>query len=200
MKRSSQLAWRAMLLAALLPGCTALTASFAGSVDTAQLPPGEFASADPDIEAVTYASEAFSNQASTYGDPAAGAEAVLALEYSAGALNNEPRWAGLSPDIKAGMIRGRIAVRDVLGVTSDASSQSVVNALSAARRALQIEDRPAALAALRSPVFTLGPDKTLELLGNLPYLQPVNVATLQAVEAVSGVAPQAPLSTGMVSY
>lgn len=189
-----------MLLACLLPGCSALTGTFTGAVDAAQLPPGEFTSADPDVEAVNYASDAFSNQASTYGNPAAGAEAVLALEYSAGALSTEGRWAGLNPDIKAGLITGRIAVRDILGVAPGASSQALVNALSATRRALQKEDRPAALAALQNPMFTFGPDKTLEILGNLPYVQPVNVAMLQAVEAVSGIAPQAPLSSGMISY
>lgn len=188
--------WRALLLAALLPACGALT----GVVDTAQLPPGEFSAKDPDVEAVNYASEAFSNQASTYGNPAAGAEAALAMEYAAGALGAAPRWAGLSPDLKAQMISGRAAVRNVLGIAPNASSQAIVDALAAARRALQAEDNAAALTALRSPVFTLAPEKTLEILGNLPYLQPVNVALLQAAEAVSGVAPQAPLSLGLQSY
>lgn len=200
MMQSGRMRCLALLLGALLPGCSALTASLTGTVDQAQLPPGEFTSTDPQVEALKYASDAFSNQASTYGNPAAGAEAVLALEYSAGALSTDGRWAGLNPDIKAGMVSGRLALRNAIGVAPGASSQELVNALSAARRALQTEDRPAALAALRSPIFTLGPDKTLELLGNLPYLQPVNVATLQAEEAVSGIAPQAPLWSGVVSY
>ena len=179
-----------LLLAAALAGCGALP----GPADTAQLPPGEFTAADPDVAAVNYATAAFSNQSSTYGNPAAGAEAALALEYSAGALNTEPRWVGLDPDVKSQLLQARLDLRAALGITPNAPSQTVVNALSAARLALQADDPAAAAMALRNPAFTLPPDKTIAILGNLPYLQPVNVATLVAQEAISDVASQPQLS------
>ena len=179
--------WRALLLAAWLPACSGLP----GPVDTAQLPAGEFASADPDVAAVNYAAAAFSDQASTYGNPAAGAEAALAVEYIAGALNTGARWTGIDPDIKSGLLQARTQVREALGVAPGAPSQAVVNALSAARMALQAGDTPSAEAALTGPVFTLPPAKTVEVLGNLPYMQPVDAVTLKAEDAVSGI-PSSP--------
>jgi hypothetical protein len=175
--------WRALLLAAWLPACSTLL----GPVDTAQLPPGEFPPPDPDVAAVNYAAAAFSDQSSTYGNPAAAAEASLAVVYIAGALNTGGRWAAIDPDIKDGLLQARAQIRDTLGVAPGASSQAVVNALSNARRALQAGDKAAAAAAVSGSVFTFTPDKTIEVLGNLPYLQPVNVVTLKAEEAVSGV-------------
>ena len=187
---------RVLLLAAALSGCGGVP----GPADTAQLPPGEFAAADPDVSAVNYATAAFSNQASTYGNPAAGAEAVLALEYVAGAMNTAPRWVAIDPAVKSGLLQARAELRETLGIAPNASSQAVVNALSTARLALQVDDQPDAEAALHDPAFTLPPAKTIELLGNLPYLQPVNAATLQAQEAVSGIPPQTQAAGGLVSY
>ena len=177
-------------MAALLSAC----AGFPGVVDSAQLPPGEFASGDPDVAAVDYAAAAFSASSSTYGDPAAGAEAALAMDYIAGELSTAPRWAYVDPDITAGLLRGRDETRAALGVVPGAPSQAVVNALSAARIALQAGDRTAAEAALRSPVFTRPPDKTIEALGNLPYMQAADASTLRAKEALSGTAPAPPLA------
>jgi hypothetical protein len=187
--------WRVLLLAALLPGCSGLP----GPVDTAQLPPGEFASADPDVAAVNYAADAFSNQANTYGDPAAGAEAALAMVYIAGELNTASRWVNLDQDLKDQLLQGREMVREALGVAPNASSQAVVNALSAARVALQAGNQAAAAAALQNPAFTMPPDKTIQALANLPYMQPVNAATLQAQDVVSGVNPVPSLATGFVT-
>jgi hypothetical protein len=181
-----------LLVLALLPGCGGLP----GPVDAAQLPPGEFASGDPDVAALNYAAAAFSSQSSTYGDPAAGAEAALALEYSAGALNTAPRWVGIDPSIKTQMLRGRDEMRAAIGVAPGASSQAVVDALAAARRALQAGDKPAAEAALRNPAFTMTPDKTIEALANLPYLQVADAATLAAQDAVAGVPSGPPVSPG----
>jgi hypothetical protein len=174
---------RVLLLAAWLSACGALP----GPVDTAQLPPGEFAGPDPQVAAISYAAAAFSDQSSTYGNPAAGAEAALAVEYSAGALNNGARWSGLDSTIKSNLVQGRNDLRKALGIAPGASSQAVVNGLSAARFALQANDPAAAATALSNPAFTLTPDKTIEVLGNLPYLQPLNAATLAVEEAVSGV-------------
>jgi hypothetical protein len=188
--------WRALLLAALVSACGVLP----GPVDTARLPPGEFASGDRDVAAVNYAAAAFSDQSSTYGNPAGGAEAALAMEYISGELNTSPRWVGMNTDTKDGLLRGREELRATLGIAPDASSQTVVNALSAAKQALQAGDKAAAAAALRNPAFTFSPEKTIEVLGNLPYMQPVNAATLQAAEAVSGVEPAPPLTSGLTSY
>jgi hypothetical protein len=187
--------WQVLVLAAWLPACSAML----GPVDTAQLPPGEFASPDPDIAAVNYAAAAFSDQSSTYGNPAAGAEAALAVEYIAGALNTQARWVGVDPEIKSDLLQARLSVRETLGVAPGAPSQAVVNALSVARRALQAGDKAGAEAALSGPVFTFKPAKTVELLGNLPYLQPVNAVTLKAEEAVSGVASSPGPTAGLGS-
>jgi hypothetical protein len=148
---------------------------------------------------VNYAAAAFSDQSSTYGNPAAGAEAALAVEYIAGAVNTSARWSAMDPEIKDDLLQARVQVRNTLGVAPGASSQAVVNALSAARRALQAGDKATAAAAVSGPVFTLPPDKTIEILGNLPYLQKVNAVTLKAEEAASGITSGPGPTSGTVS-
>ena len=43
--------------------------------------------------------------------------------------------------------------------------------------ALAADNRPAALDALNTPIFTAGPQQTLATLSNLPYLRMANVGT-----------------------
>ena len=175
---------RALLLAAWLSACGALP----GPVDTAQLPPGEFAGPDPQVAAVNYAAAAFSDQSSTYGNPAAGCRGGAGSRVYCRRVEQRDRGGrAIDPTIKSNLVQGRDDLRKALGIAPDASSQAVVNGLSAARFALQANDQAAAAAALSNPAFTLTPDKTIEVLGNLPYLQPLNAATLAAEEAVSGV-------------
>lgn len=176
----------ALAAAALLP---AACAGLPPAVDAARLPPGEFAGPDPDVAAVQYAAQAFSASSSTYGDPAAGAEAALALEYAAGALNANPRWASVDAGTKAQLLQGRAEMRAALGVAPGAPSQGVVDSLAAARRALQAGDTAKAMAALGNPAFTKPPEQEIATLGNLPYLQQANAATLRAAEAASADAP-----------
>ena len=124
--------------AAACGGAVAACGTLPGPVDTARLPPGEFAVPDPDVAAVNYAAAAFSDQSSTYGNPAAGAEAALAVEFIAGALNSNARWVGIDPDVKAKLLQGRRrAAPRCWASAPNAPSQAVVNALSAARFALQ---------------------------------------------------------------
>jgi hypothetical protein len=74
------------------------------------------------------------------------------------------------------MLRGREEVRSVLGIAPGTRSQEVVDRLVAAASALQSGNRAAAESALDSPRFTLGPQRTLALLDNLPPLPEANVA------------------------
>ena len=39
--------------------------------------------------------------------------------------------------------------------------------------------------ALNSPIFTLGPERTLALLKDLPYIPIANIATMQALGALT---------------
>jgi hypothetical protein len=173
---------------AILPlACSASPTSQA--VDAAVLAPGALgpsaaSATDADLQALAIADTAFADSARTYGQPAAAARAAAAVEYLAGALNTQPRWAGLDGQVKADMLAARAAVRASIGVASDAPSQSVLDALVAAGSALADDDTPAAERALRGPAFTLPPDQVLQRLQDLPYLRSANVATHEAAAAI----------------
>lgn len=154
-------------------------------VDSARLPPGLFGTLDQDMAAVLYAQVAFASAARTYGNPAEGALAALALEYEAGALNTSPRWAYVPAITQLQLLQARIEMRAAAGIAPGAPSQAVVDALAGAIKALRNGDAAAAMAALRSPAFTGTPEATLRKLANLPYLQVANVATARAAEAIT---------------
>lgn len=78
------------------------------------------------------------------------------------------------------MLRARSDVRRVLGVTPEARSQVVVNALLRFAAAWEAGDQSAALLALSGPGFTLQPQQTLQVLSNLPYVQTANVGSIDA--------------------
>ena len=44
----------------------------------------------------------------------------------------------------------------------------------------QYVDAPTAMQVLRTPIFTLPPEQTLQVLSNMPYIQSANIATLDA--------------------
>jgi len=154
-----------------------------GPVDTAQAPPG-FGFADP-ANAIQYSAWAFALPSRTANNPVAAATAVAALDYVAGQLNTNPAWRSGSPIINAEMLRAREAVRRVLGVAPDATSQQVVNSMVIVSNDLQQGNRSGALNALGPPVYTLGPEQTLAVLTNLPHIQAANVATSHALSALS---------------
>jgi hypothetical protein len=164
-------------LVLLAAGCAAATPP----PDTARLVGPAFGSnGDSAIAAINYSSWAFALASRTHGQPAAAAEAVAAVDYLAGELSTDPRWASMSPLTKVQMLQARSEVRNAIGVSPDARSQAVVNGLLSAAAALQAGNRPAALAALASPVFIRGPEQTLAALAALPYLPQANIATQHA--------------------
>jgi hypothetical protein len=148
--------------------------------DTAQLPFSAFGTLDNDVGAANVASAAFAVPARTRNNPVDGARAVAAIDFLAGELSSNPRWVTLSPLTKQEMLRARPDVRAVLGIRQDAPSQIVANALLQFASLWQAGNQPAAMQVLTSPVFTLPPQQTLQILANLPYIQSANIASIDA--------------------
>lgn len=135
--------------------------------------------ADP-VNAVQYAAWAFAAPRRTRNDPISAVKAVAALDFAAGNMSTSAAFAGFNPLVTHEMLTARTDVRHALGIAEDAPSQAVVNALTLTMLALQAGDRAAALTALSVPMFTLGPERTLDRLSNLPYIRMANVATSDA--------------------
>lgn len=153
-------------------------------VDASRLPPGVFSAFDQDTTATLYAQNAFADASRTYGNPVAGAQAVLALDYIAGEINTAPRWAYVPATIQMQLLQARLDTRQAVGISLAAPSQQVVDSLAQARHALQLGDAAGAQAALANPAFVLPPADVLQRLANLPYIPSANVATARAAEAV----------------
>ncbi len=137
--------------------------------------------------AIQFTSWAFAAPSRTHGEPAVAARAVAGLDYLAGVLNTDPQWRAGSPIISAEMLRAREQVRRALEIVPTASSQEVVNDLTTVYVALANGDQAMAMQALSSPIFTLGPERTLALLNDLPFIPMANTATMQALQALNGV-------------
>jgi hypothetical protein len=148
--------------------------------DTAQLPFAAFGTMDNDVAAANQASWAFASPDRTRNNPVDAARACAAIDYLAGQLSSSPRWLSVSPLTRQEMLRARSDVRRVLGVTPEARSQVVVNALLRFAAAWEAGDQSAALLALSGPGFTLQPQQTLQVLSNLPYVQTANVGSIDA--------------------
>ncbi len=172
----------ALLLAAAAAGCGPLPPP----PDTAVLPPGVFSPLDQDVPATLYAQYAFADAARTYGNPVAGAQAVLAMDYIAGELNTSPRWANIDAATQMQLLQGRAATRAAAGIAPDAPSQLVVDSLVAARNDLAAGDPAAAAAALSNPAFPAGGARAVQALANLPYILEANVATQKAANELFG--------------
>ncbi len=149
--------------------------------DAAILPPGAFGAGDPDMAAAQYAQSVFSDSSRTYGDAAAGARAVLAMDYLAGEVATSPRWTSIGPQTKLELLQAREQVRAAAGIAPNARSQAVVDSLVVASSALQAGDRAQAAASVANPAFAGPPEQTLRRLANLPYIQAANVATAHAL-------------------
>ena len=76
-------------------------------------------------------------------------------------------------------------MRNALGIAPDASAQPVVNALLDVAAAIDSGSESALRAALQPPVFTLLPAQTMQRLGDLPYIQVVNLATDRAASEMA---------------
>lgn len=166
----------------LLAACGAATPT----PDTARLPPGTFGLMDNDVGAANLASASFASAGRTRGNPAGAARAAAAVDYLAGQLSSSPRWLSVSPLIRQQMLQARIDLRRVTGIAPNASSQAVVDALLQFSGAWQAGNQSAAMGALGAPVFMQSPTQTLEVLGNMPPLPSVNVATMNAASAMRG--------------
>ncbi len=172
----------ALMLAAGLAACGPLPPP----PDTARLPPAAFGPLDQDVPATQYAEYAFADAARTYGNPAAGAQAVLALDYIAGELNTSPRWASIGATTQMELLQARVATRAAVGIAPNAPSQLVVDSLLAARTDLTAGNQAAAVAALTNPAFPAGGDAAIKALANMPYIQIANVATTHAANQLYG--------------
>jgi hypothetical protein len=148
--------------------------------DTASVPPGAFGQFDNDVPAANQASWAFAIPARTLNSPVDAARASAAVDYLAGELSSNPRWVTLSPLTKMKMLEARADVRRVLGIRPDAPSQLVTNGLLQFAWLWQYDGTPAAMQVLATPIFTLPPEQTLQVLNNMPYIQSANIATLDA--------------------
>lgn len=168
----------AVLLAATIAACGPLPPP----VDTAQLPPGVFSPLDQDVPAAEYAQYAFADPARTYGNPVAGAQAVLAMDYIAGQMNTNPRWANIPAATQMQLLAGRTQTRQAVGIAPNAPSQLVINSLVAARNNLASGNMDAAARDLDNPAFPAGGARAVQALANLPYIQAANVSTQQAAE------------------
>ncbi len=177
---------RPLLAAILLATTVAACGPLPPPPDTARLPPGVFGPLDQDIPATQYAQYAFADAARTYGNPVAGAEAVLAMDYVAGELNTSPRWANIGATTQLELLQARRDTRAAVGIAPTAPSQLVVDSLLAARNDLATGNPGAAAAALDNPAFPAGGAKTVQVLANLPYIQMANVATQHAANELYG--------------
>jgi len=155
--------------------------------DTARLQPGELGiGINGDVASVNLAQWAFASPSRIRDRPVDAARAAGAMEYVAGSLNTNPRWANISILTREQLLQGRQEVRQALGVAPGAPSQAVVDRLSAAADALQRNDQAEALRDLGPPVFASSPPAILARLYAMPYLQMANVSTMQAANELFG--------------
>lgn len=168
--------WSVLMMVAALTGCGNIQPFVP---DSAHLAAGALGSGlDPDVTAANLAQWAFADSGRTYGRPVEAARAAASLDYLAGAIYTSPRWSNISALTKDQLLQGRAELRTALGVAPAATSQQLVDSLTAAGTALAAGDRPGAVRQLNSPVFPAGGEKTLATLSNMPYLRMANVATM----------------------
>lgn len=171
-----QLALAAVLL---LAACTVTPPP-----DTAYVP-GNMNTMNPVLEpaaALNFAAWALAAPSRTKGNAISGAYAMAAVDYLAGYVATSARFTGINPLAVQRLLAGREEERRVLGVAAGSTSTQVVNDLLGAYQALARHDTAAARAALPANVFTLGPDRTIMILANLPPM-PLASGALSAIAA-----------------
>lgn len=173
----SRLRLGSMLIPLALAGCGTLPPT----EQTPYLPPSLYGLyEDDDVGAINFAAWAFAVPARTRNNPEAAARAVVAVEYLAGELRQNPRWVDMSPLTKHQMVDAKADLRRLLGIDPATPPQGVVNALLAFAWNIRFGNHPAALQALTAPGFTRRPLQTLQILANMPYVQSANIATANA--------------------
>jgi len=148
--------------------------------DTASVPFSAFGTMDNDVGAMNQAAWAFASPARTLNHPVDAARAAAAVDYLGGELSSNPRWVAVSSLTKMQMLQARVDVRRVLGIRPDAPSQLVVDTLMRFAALWQSGNQAAAMQVFVSSVFTLPPQRMLQVLGDMPYVQSVNIATMDA--------------------
>ncbi len=172
-----------------LPLSMALVISLAGCATPPQPAPGYLPAdtfgdtvqgQDPTAAATGAAEEVFAHPAQVQGNPAAVAIAVASVDALAGQFAASGRF--ITTDATQQLENARDRLRQILGISETAPSQSVIDPLVAAAHALQRGDRSAALADLAGSVFTRPPAQTLAILSKFPYV-PAADAAIEAASA-----------------
>jgi len=118
--------------------------------------------------AINLSSWALNDPAVTAGKPELAARAIAAEDWLAGQTILYGNYGAYSPGGEYAWQVFRRQVRAAIGVPQDAPSQELVDRLLATASALKAGNVAAARAQLSAPIFTLGPDRTLAALGDLP--------------------------------
>lgn len=121
-------------------------------------------------DAISLSSWALKDPANTSGNPARAARALAAEDWLAGQSILYGGFGDWAPGGQYSWQVFRNQARAAIGVAPNAPSQEMVDRLLTVDKALKSGDKAAAKSALSSPIFTLGPDKTLDALANLPPL------------------------------
>ncbi len=165
-----------LLTGLLCSGCAS------ARVDSSTMPPGEFQSTDTDEAALYEAGLALSGLGISPTTPQTYAKVYADVEYLAGAYNTHARWLGIDGSAQEQIIIARNEVRDYVGISQQARSQDVLNAL------LLVSNSPDGepiQKALSNPIFTLGPQVTLQRLVAKPdfFTTPAALAHLNRAKS-----------------
>ncbi|PZW43670.1 hypothetical protein C8P66_115135 [Humitalea rosea] len=132
---------------------------------------------DPFRGAALNAPAQFGDLSATRGDPAAGARAIVQIEFLADAFRNDPaRGRQTDPIAQMRLDLARDAARRTLGIASFVSPDAVMVALREAARQIDAGSTARAEAALSRPGFDAGGAGTLQRLGSLPRLPEASIA------------------------
>jgi hypothetical protein len=121
-------------------------------------------------QAVGLASWALKDPANTAGKPAIAARALAAEDWLAGQNQLYGNFGSYAPVAEVSWGALRQQARAAIGVATTAPSQQVVDRLLATADALEAGRIDTAKTELSAPIFSLGPDATLQALTNLPKL------------------------------
>jgi len=118
------------------------------------------------------------------GRPALAAQTLAQYEFATVGLN-DLRFVALSPLTQILMAQGRVALREAIGIRTDAPPGPVIEGLTQAAAALRRDDTAAAEAALARLPLTRSPAEVLATLRALPYVREANWAASFAAQELS---------------
>jgi len=153
--------------------------------DTATMPDGALGTnGDIDVRSLDIAGYDFAH--AMKGDPAQAADAIAALDYMGGKLNTSPRWIAMPPLDRAQMLQARNSLRQFIGISPGAPSQTVVDTMLALAQAYRAQDQTAVQRLLATPIFTVPPAEVAAHLNDIPLMPTVNAVTTRADAAAFG--------------